>query len=1632
MTKKLLTFLTLLTLFFGVGWAAEVPYKTLDISTATMSSYVNNYSTPFTATNDGFSWTIRYFNNGQSSSNWGHIRAANKNGASVATITTPVVIDKAITKVVVTVDQVVASDINSTTLYVASDGNFEQNLQTISLDVTQGTMTYAVPNPTANMFYKLAYDCKKTSANGTLRISKVEYYYNEGGSVTPTCATPTITINPASGPYYVGQTNVTATLACSNPTDATILYRLNNTGDWNTYSSAVTIPNTAAGDVSIQAKATKTDYNESSEATASVTFVNPPTTVANIAAFKQLSDDFTGQFQFAGDLTVTYINSTDKRYVWVKDNSGSSVIFNVSDLNNVNQGDIIQGGWLGKKSVYNGLYEITDVTGATIQQGSETVTPAPLSITDVTVANQAIYGKLSGVTITAVNDRQFTISDGENTVAGYNTYNSDTSIDIPAADDGFSYNIVGIVNTYKTTPQFTPVSFEKIIPEQYTVTCADATNGEISTDKEEYAEGETVTVTVTPAPGYELATLVYNDGSDHNITATEDVYSFEMPAHAVTITATFEKGKYLIKVAEGTVNGEVWVLTGDETAQGRKASIGDRITIRLVPNDNYSINTLTIKDADNNVIGYDIGDTNWTDNRYGTYYMFDMPGSEVTIYATFTNFFIIGEFNEKTWSAVDGVPMTFDGTDYTADVYVKNATGNFSFTDKLAYNSSSNPWGDISGSRHGATSDNFTNYSGGNDNGTATLQGGENSFQLPAGLYNIKVNSSKNQITVTPISVTFEFDPEAGEVPSGQEVTVSSNLYDLLHAMNRNVVKDNVTNLVKTETDGEYSVSVTINDDVTVTGQAKYGNIEKTATAEYTIPHENTSTQYQLIESTTDLIDGKKYIIVNEHNSSAYTGNGDNAIGITIENHITDVDPANVATMTLRIVDGKYTFSFTRDDVTYNVIHTSTTATKDNSFGSSSTESPTQFNISINNNGIFDIEADGKHLRANAATDFRFYDANSSGTAIQIYKQTGGTVVPKVATPTFSPAGGTYEGAQSVTISCATEGATIMYKTTEMDNYAQYTAAIPITASTTLTAYATKDGYTDSEPASAAYTITTPKVATPVFTPGEGVYTEALNVTITCATEGATILYSTDGETYTAYTAAIPVSETTTLYAKATKTDYDDSEIAEATYTFVAPGSGNYILVTQLSDIKAGREYVIVTSDHSKVMGSISGDHGTPVEGSTFNDDYSRMTPAEGANVLTLGGSEGAWTLKQKNNYYLWLEKSGTNIYSRASTYSSTSTYSMQLTISLNSDGTAAISTPSSTNRQIGYRTTDSYFGHWGNSNYNDTPEKYKKIYLYYKMDVESKTLAQIETSGVVGNEYTVSDQLIAVHYVAPQNDNYAYLWCKDQDNASICPTGAKEVDGVMQTDYMKDVLHAQTGDWDQSNWVVLKFAPAGKDNITSVQNAKGHYINPGAITGIYTDDANYTITMPAGEGLVGKLGNEFTYTPNVYCPANYVDANLNLTEQSTGAGPSPSGKYYFFMNPKIQEVAEISVAVWNGSGFDVPANNSAGLKGSVNVNWTFNGADVSSGLAEGKTYHFLAVLAPSAKAAEKTVYPLNLEGGNANVITAVADVNSSKTVAGVKYYNLAGMASDKPFDGVNIIVTTYTDGSRSSAKVLR
>lgn len=51
---------------------------------------------------------------------------------------------------------------------------------------------------------------------------------------------------------------------------------------------------------------------------------------------------------------------------------------------------------------------------------------------------------------------------------------------------------------------------------------------------------------------------------------------------------------------------------------------------------------------------------------------------------------------------------------------------------------------------------------------------------------------------------------------------------------------------------------------------------------------------------------------------------------------------------------------------------------------------------------------------------------------------------------------------------------------------------------------------------------------------------------------------------------------------------------------------------------------------------------------------------------------------------------------------------------------------------------------------------------------------------------------------------------------------------------------------------------------------------------------------------------------------------------------------------------------------------------------------------------------------------------------TAISTTSISKQVVSNTYYNVAGMASDKPFNGINIVVTRYSDGSHTATKIMR
>lgn len=54
-----------------------------------------------------------------------------------------------------------------------------------------------------------------------------------------------------------------------------------------------------------------------------------------------------------------------------------------------------------------------------------------------------------------------------------------------------------------------------------------------------------------------------------------------------------------------------------------------------------------------------------------------------------------------------------------------------------------------------------------------------------------------------------------------------------------------------------------------------------------------------------------------------------------------------------------------------------------------------------------------------------------------------------------------------------------------------------------------------------------------------------------------------------------------------------------------------------------------------------------------------------------------------------------------------------------------------------------------------------------------------------------------------------------------------------------------------------------------------------------------------------------------------------------------------------------------------------------------------------------------------------------ANNPTALDEMNAGKTIASVKYFNLAGQQMTELTDGVNLVVTTYTDGTRTTSKVI-
>lgn len=172
---------------------------------------------------------------------------------------------------------------------------------------------------------------------------------------------------------------------------------------------------------------------------------------------------------------------------------------------------------------------------------------------------------------------------------------------------------------------------------------------------------------------------------------------------------------------------------------------------------------------------------------------------------------------------------------------------------------------------------------------------------------------------------------------------------------------------------------------------------------------------------------------------------------------------------------------------------------------------------------------------------------------------TMGSSAPVAATPTFSPVGGAYGPAQSVSIADTTPGSSIFYTTdgtTPSPSSTPYTAPFAVASSLTAKAIATAAGYTQSLVGQATYIING-AAATPVAAPVAGTYTSSQTVTLTCATSGCVIHYTLDGSTPTSasptYTVPFVISVTTTVKAIGVATGYSNSAVYSGTFTITPP-----------------------------------------------------------------------------------------------------------------------------------------------------------------------------------------------------------------------------------------------------------------------------------------------------------------------------------------------------------------------------------------------------------------------------------------------------------------------------------------------
>lgn len=446
MKKLLLMFVMALV---GLVAFAQDPIVSITTVVANQKSGVSSYTVSWIlgAPESSETWTVENFNNNNSNESWNCMRCGRKSNTSVATITTDFAISASVNKVVVnmipfikTIDKdkltALKLEISSTNDFTAPETTIAAENYMTATQKTEEDVTFTIPEPAANKYYRLVFECASTAANnGFVQVNSISYY----GDADPTAG-------PAAPVVKMGANN---TVEISAADGAQIYYTTNGddpTAETGTlYTGAFTISNATV----VKAIAV-VDGKSSSVATFNA-YLN------TLSSLEELIDlgDLTHSLTVQAPMTIVYHNG---RYMYVAQDNIFLLLYGVSSDDTYTNGaqlDAVTGSYTLYKDV---IPEMTNVTLGNVTEGGTPVDPTAITIAEVNSYGTALmnyFVKLEGVAINLTNTK---LTQDGNELTYYNQF----GLTLPEATDGKTYNVEGFMSYHNGNIQLNIINVTEV------------------------------------------------------------------------------------------------------------------------------------------------------------------------------------------------------------------------------------------------------------------------------------------------------------------------------------------------------------------------------------------------------------------------------------------------------------------------------------------------------------------------------------------------------------------------------------------------------------------------------------------------------------------------------------------------------------------------------------------------------------------------------------------------------------------------------------------------------------------------------------------------------------------------------------------------------------------------------------------------------------------------------------------------------------------------------------------------------------------------------------------------------------------------------------------------------------------